>query len=340
MAFKSKRNSQKATVEGLSKVFKHYDETVFYQKTFEGLLADHVPYAYAMKSRLILMGKSGDLAYFCTAGKQLVRQMEKHLTQKTERQENSEKSSFDNDLIQQVRKKADTFAAYYGFEKQTIYHDINLIFNALGLADPVLTIHQSALPHKTIDLEESPLNREVLKGKPYQKKKKMTKAALPVQRKTLPIIALIMLCIAIGVGYGYMLYQFSDLSVLKTLIKTYSQPFSFENMWLVYGGGIIGVGLIAQIVSLRSNGRITTYMPWLMLSLECATVYFKIRDPLQFEWLALYVLALYALYSIMTTLVLISNKRTTRKMMSKHLVTLYGTGMIFLASQYIIRMMV
>ena len=333
MAFKSKRNSEKSTVEGLAKVLSHYDETVFYQKSFEGLLADYVPYAYAFKSRLILMGKSGDLKYFCESAKQIVA--------KTEKQQTDEKRPMVGDVIQNIRKKADTFAVYYGFEKQMIYHDVNLIFSALGVVDPVLTTGQprrEPMQDEMQIIEKSPVYGGNLKESSNQKTKKNEKPSLPIKRKVVPVMALIAFCMMIGAGYSYMIVQFSDIATLKALIIEYGQPFSLENPWIAYGvGGVMGFSMITLVLSLRFNRSVISFMPWLILSLQFAMMYFKIKVPLHYEWLQCYMLMLLTLYSMVSTLAFTLYKRTTRRVMSKHMLAVYIAGFIYLASQYLIR---
>jgi|GEM_PF-3136826 len=330
MAFISKRNSEKSAVEGLSKVLNSYDEVVFYQKIFEGLLADYLPYAYAFKSRLILMGKSGDLKYFCDTAHQF--------TQNMAQKDPGKNIFFVGDAIQQVRKKADAFANYYHFEKQIIYHDVNLIFNALGISDPVLTTGVDAVQAEDAPEKNVSSHHETSKENLNHKTKPISKPSLPLKHKAIPVAAFILFLIMMGAGYGYLIYQFGEAGMVKILVRENMQRLTLENDWLVYGiGGVMGMSLITLILSLRFNKSVINILPWLVLSLQFGMIYFKIRQPMQYEWLECYIFMILASYGFMTTLPMAFYKRTTRKVMLKHMAAIYLMGIIYLTSQYFIR---
>jgi nitrate reductase NapE component len=329
MAFKSKpkRTSDDAVVAGLKQVFTAYDPVVFSQKAFEGLLADHIPGAYAFKARLTLMAKSGYLLKLLKLG----------------------------NAGEQALRYAEQFADYYGFEKGVILRDFKLILRAIGVTMQTTFEKEGAAANEKavdsslesrMDTESARLHRGMQDGpqdglqevaqdtKNRQRSKRTRRRQRQFSWSGLGLW-MIFFIVLIG-GYLYQIDAFQMKQTAITGVETYLLPLNQHNPWLVFGlVGTMAVSAIAAVVQKRLDVNLISVLPWLMVIIQCGLAFFKVQMPQFYEFIQFYMLVITAV-----GFVLLQTGVLRTKGVPKGMISFYLLGTVYLVSQYIVRTVV
>ncbi|MBS7526126.1 hypothetical protein KHM83_05520 [Fusibacter paucivorans] len=308
MAFKSKpkRTSDDSIVDGLKKVFLEYDPVVFTQKAFEGLLADHIPGAYAFKARLTLLAKSGYLLKLLQLG----------------------------NAGEQALRYAEQFADYYGFEKGIIVKDFKLILRSVGVLSVTDPGDINFERSDQGDSDEAPTEIQPASS-PKIRKKRPAKHGIKGFNWIGLGLWLLFFIILIG-GYVYQIDFFQMKQTAIAGVETYMMPLSQNNPWLVFGlaGTLIG-SIVVSLVQKRLDINLIAILPWLMVIIQCGMAFFKVQMPQFYEFVQLYMMVVTAAgFMILQT----GSMRT--KGIPKGMASFYLLGTVYLVSQYVIRTVV
>jgi nitrate reductase NapE component len=308
MAFKSKpkRTSDDSVVEGLKQVFLEYDPVVFTQKAFEGLLADHIPGAYAFKARLTLLAKSGYLLKLLKLG----------------------------NAGEQALRYAEQFADYYGFERGIIVKDFKLILRSIGVLSSNGTgdINFEAIEQgdqQSADETHSPVSSA--KGRKTRLKKRGTSAF-----NWIGLGLWLMFFVALVGGYVYQVDFFQLKQTVLSGVETYMTPLDQTNPWLMFGlaGTLIG-SVATLLVQKKLDVNLIAVLPWLMVILQCGMAFFKVQMPQFYEFVQCYMLVI-----TVASFMILQTGTLRTKGVPKSMVSFYLLGAVYLVSQYVIRTVV